>query len=641
MVTKTELIWPEKSVGDRKLERAELLKLPFQVIETINETRASREAKKTGIQKTLFNLLDDKEGDTFDEGWKNKLIWGDNKYIMSALLEKFSGKIDLIYIDPPFATGMDFSFTAQIGDNDINITKEQSIIEEKTYRDTWGKGVESYLSMMHDRLTLMHNLLSENGSIYVHLDWHVGHYVKVILDEIFGYENFRNEINVKRIRKNVQEYATVKRLNVANDIILFFSKTDSHRIIQPRRSEKMEDRWHAFDAPDLRTGMDYELFGQKPPIGRHWMWSKDKAELAIKEGRLRPHKKTGRPEYHVESTESVVTTMWDDISAYSFSNGFNTEKSESLLKRIVEMSSKPGDLIADFFCGSGTTPAVAEKLGRRWIGCDLGRYAIHATRKRLMGIENCKPFEILNLGKYERQVWQGVSFNGKDEQTVYYEYLAFILKLYGAEPVAGFSNIHGKKGKALVYIGSVDAPVTIDEILAALRESASAGVKELHILGWEWEMGLHELLEVEAQKEGIKLILKLIPNETMEAEAVRKGDVRFFDLSYLKTDTKINGKKVTVELTDFVIPNTELVPNEVREEIKKWSDYVDYWAVDFNFQNDTFVNQWTSYRTKQDRSLNLKSDLYTYKDPGRYRILVKVIDIFGIDTTQSFEIEVK
>jgi adenine-specific DNA-methyltransferase len=192
-----------------------------------------------------------------------------------------------------------------------------------------------------------------------------------------------------------------------------------------------------------------------------------------------------------------------------------------------------------------------------------------------------------------------------------------------------------------VHIGSVDAPVTIDEILTALKESASAGVKELHILGWEWEMGLHELLEVEAQKEGIKLILKLIPNETMEAEAVRKGDVRFFDLAYLKTDTKVNGNKATIDLTDFVIPNTELIPNEVREKIKKWSDYVDYWAVDFNFQNDTFVNQWTSYRTRQDRSLKLKSDPYTYKDSGKYRILVKVIDIFGIDTTQSFEVEVK
>jgi hypothetical protein len=154
-------------------------------------------------------------------------------------------------------------------------------------------------------------------------------------------------------------------------------------------------------------------------------------------------------------------------------------------------------------------------------------------------------------------------------------------------------------------------------------------------------MGLHELLEVEAQKEGVKLILKLIPNETMEAEAVRKGDVRFFDLSYLKTDTKVNKNKVTVELTDFVIPNTELIPNEVRDKIKKWSDYVDYWAVDFNFQNDTFINQWTSYRTRQDRSLKLLTDPHNYKEPGKYSILVKVIDIFGIDTTQSFEIEVK
>lgn len=258
-----------------------------------------------------------------------------------------------------------------------------------------------------------------------------------------------------------------------------------------------------------------------------------------------------------------------------------------------------------------------------------------------MEIENCKPLEILNLGKYERQVWQGVSFNGKDRETVLYEYLAFILRLYGAEPVAGFQHIHGKKGKALVHIGAVDAPVTISEVQAAIEECKAAGQTELHVLGWEWEMGMYDLITDYAKEFGITLRLRLIPNEAMETEAVRKGDVRFFELAYLEARIEKNGKKVIVELTDFVIPNTELIPDEFREKIKKWSDYVDYWAIDFNFQSDTFVNQWTSYRTRRGRALKLKSDPYTYDKPGKYNILIKVIDVFGIDTSQVFKVEVR
>src|SRR3990172_7121513 len=193
-ITKTELVWPGKYNEDGTRKEVERVSLPFQVIETINETRATREAAKKPKQKTLFDIWEAKEGDTFEEGWKNKLIWGDNLLVMCSLLEKFAGKIDLIYIDPPFATGTDFSFTTEIGDGGLEVTKKQSILEEKAYRDTWGKGLDSYLQMMYYRLVLMKDLLSEQGTIYVHLDYHVGHNVKIMLDEILGRENFRNEI---------------------------------------------------------------------------------------------------------------------------------------------------------------------------------------------------------------------------------------------------------------------------------------------------------------------------------------------------------------------------------------------------------------------------------------------------------------
>src|SRR4030095_3688429 len=303
-------------------------------------------------------------------------------------------------------------------------------------------------------------------------------------------------------------------------------------------------------------------------------------------------------------------------------------------------SSDDGALVADFFCGSGTTLAVAEKLGRRWIGGDLSRWAIHVTRKRMLGIENCKPFEVLNLGKYERQYWQGVTFgDAKDKpfaEHALYEYLAFLLKLYGAQPVAGTSHLHGKKGKAMIHIGAVDAPVTIAEIDAAVDECAKLKQGELHVLGWEWEMGLYDLMVEAAKKKGVKLLLLIIPREVMEQQAAAKGDVHFFELAYLEAEIKTPKKLTTqVALKDFVIPNTELIPDEVRSKIKKWSDYIDYWAIDWDFQNDNFMQGWVNYRTRKDRSLALASDTHTYEKAGRYRVLVKVVDIFGNDTTQA------
>jgi adenine-specific DNA-methyltransferase len=189
---RTELVWLGKYDGEGKLNPVEKPgPYPFQVVEMINKPRTGREEiPKMG---SLFEIWEGKEGNSYEEGWRNKLIWGDNKLIMSSLLEKFAGKINLIYIDPPFATGADFKFKIQVGEETNEITKEHSVMEEKAYRDTWGKGLDSYLQMMYERLVLMKELLAENGSIYVHLDWHVGHYVKVMMDEIFGYENFQEK----------------------------------------------------------------------------------------------------------------------------------------------------------------------------------------------------------------------------------------------------------------------------------------------------------------------------------------------------------------------------------------------------------------------------------------------------------------
>ncbi len=638
-ITKTELVWPGKYNEDGTRKEVPRVSLPFQVIETINESRATREATK--FQPSLFDIYEGKEGDTFEEGWQNKLIWGDNLLVMGSLLEKFAGKIDLIYIDPPFATGADFSFSAQIGESGEEVFKEQSVIEEKAYRDTWGRGLESYLNMMRLRLQLIGDLLSSHGSLYVHCDWHIGHYLKVMLDELFGTDRFINEICWKRATSGSSK-ARAKRFGADHDVIYFYGGSDTYTfnpIYKDYPVEEIQKRFGQKDERGYYKDAQLKTYSQET-LDR----LKRENRLIVTSG--------GKYRYkiYLEDVEGVlVDSIWDDIPfANSMADervNYATQKPEALLERIIKASSSEDDLVADFFCGSGTTLAVAEKLGRRWIGCDLGRWAIHVTRKRLLEIENCKPFEILNLGKYERRYWQVATFGEDmdgDGQIALYEYLAFILKLYGAQPISGLAYLHGKKGKAMVHIGAVEAPVTIDEINATIDECVKLKQSDLHVLGWEWEMGLYDLMVAEAKKKGVKLLLLQIPREVMEQQAVDKGDIQFFELAYLEVEIK-TPKKLTaaVALKDFVIPNTELIPEEVRAKVKKWSDYIDYWAVDWDFQNDTFMQGWVTYRTRKDRTLALTSDPHAYEKPGKYRVLVKVVDIFGNDTSQAFEVQVR
>jgi adenine specific DNA methylase Mod len=436
--------------------------LPFHSIEHVDEPRV--EDNKTG-QLKLFST--DERGRQL-KGWTNKLIWGDNKLALSSLINgplreeiEKEGGLKLIYIDPPFAVGADFSF--QIKLNGDEVTKKPSIIEEIAYRDTWGKGISSYLSMMYGRLKLMHDLLADDGSIYVHCDYRVNSHLRMILDDIFGTSNLRNEIFVNRIKKNVQEYELAQSLNTDFDSILFYGKTELTKIKPPKKEHKKEPRWHSFEAAEIRTGMDYELFGCKPKAGNHWRWSYERAMEAVKEGTLRPNLKTGKPEYLVTKEFEILGTDWSDTTAYSFGYDYPTEKAEKVLDRIIKASSNEGNLVADFFSGSGTTPAVAEKLGRNWIACDLGRFAIHTTRKRLIQVQrelkrDGKPyraFEVLNLGKYERKYFMGVNLDlTEDEQRKQLEsrreaYINLILEGYKAKRVEGLRTLHGLRRRDL------------------------------------------------------------------------------------------------------------------------------------------------------------------------------------------------
>ena len=622
-ITSTGLVWPGKYDEQGRRKEPPRVRLPFQTIETVGESRAGREARKRRAP-SLFEVWRGDEGQTFEDGWRNKLIWGDNLLVMQSLLDEFAGKVDLIYIDPPFATGADFSFRAPVGEGEDTARKEHSVLEEKAYRDTWGRGLASYVAMMADRIRLLRELLSARGSLYLHCDWRVNSHLRLVLDEAFGAECFQREI-VWRIGW-ISGYKSVARNWIRNhDTILYYTK-DPHTYTFHKEYTPYPPEYVRRDGKKP-TGVGYPVED---------VWNANPTEHAL-----------------------VGDDSLDSIQIKSFSRektGYETQKNESVLRRILRASSNPNDLVADFFCGSGTTLAVAEKLGRRWIGCDLGRWAVHLTRKRLLDIEHCKPFTLLNLGKYERQHWQGVTFSHHGSRKAvptqaYYEYLAFILDLYGASPAPGSGALHGRKGRAFVHVGPVDAPVTIADIEAALAACAQAGQKELHILAWEWEMGLAGATDAKggglihrvAKGLGVRLKLLRIPREVMEQQAADKGDVQFFELAYLeaKIEQGERRRERRVRLTDFVVPNPDSVPAEVRAKIAKWSDWVDYWAVDWDFRHDAFTQGFVAYRTRKERNLDLLSDPHRYENPGHYRVLVKAVDIFGNDTSRAFDLEVR
>jgi DNA modification methylase len=577
---------------DGKPQQVERVHLPFQTVETINESRATRERDRGA----LFGGA--------PVAHRNLLAWGDNKLVMSSLLKDFAGAINLIYIDPPFATGADFTFEVKIGQ--AKIAKQPSALEETAYRDTWGRGTDSYLSMIYERIVLMHELLAADGSFYIHLDSHMAHYVKVLCDEVFGRENFMREI-IWRIGWISGYKAKAANWARNHDTILFYVKDRTNFTFN-------------------KTYIEHDPNYQRRAYGSDEM---DEVVVVDDEGN---ETSEGKP------IDDVWTNL-PSIQIMSFSGektGYPTQKNLDLLERIIRSSSNEGDLVADFFCGAGTTLVAAERLGRRWIGSDLGRFAIHTTRKRLLSAPDCAPFDIKNLGAYERQRWQLDTGNGALR-----DYLTAMLTLYKAQPLDGFLQVHGRKGDRVVHVGATDAPVTVDECEELMDEMADNGLAACDVLGWEWEMGLHDTIAERARRRGLDLRARQIPREVLERAVVEAGSVRFFELNFVDFEIRRHGREVTVVLKDFAIRSEELIPPKVRDSIKVWSDLVDYWSVDFDYRDDTFHNQWQAYRTKAEPALAVETDPHTYEGPGRYAVVVKVIDIFGNDTTKLAEVTIK
>lgn len=590
----------------------------------------------------------------------NRLIWGDNLLVMQALLAHgYEGQIDLIYIDPPFNTGENFNFTNQVQIGDKEFEKELPVSERLAYTDMWERGIDSFLDMLYPRLQLMRRLLSEKGAIYIHCDQNASHYIKMIMDEIFGKENFRNEIIVRRIRKNIRERDRVPSMNVGVDYIQFYAKSAEHLINPPMKEDKKPDRWHSFEASEVRNGMDYELFGHRPNTGNHWRWSKERAETAIKEGTLRPNPNTGKPEYFIPSSDFVLRdSLWDDLTAYSFTQGYPTEKKENLLELIINSSSEKDQLVADFFCGSGTTASVAEKLGRRWITSDLSKTAIQVARSRFVN-QNAKPFIIENLGNYQRQLIYLHEVKLKEMYDI-------ILNLYGATPRTDRQGvgISITDRNTLVYVCEPDRPMTARKAIDLAKDALNLdgkGYKNLVILAWDYDFSYDEELKRLKGAAGkyADIESKLIPSDVYKyLRSTKVGDttlsekVTFYQKPYVKVSEprKVSNEGedqiIKLSIEQYVIMDNPVRDEEKRKEVenllrKNYAYLIDFWSVDYDYDDKTFGSKWQAIRDRKSKEPVVTNADFRLKKGRKYKIALRVVDVFGNDASAVKEIDLR
>jgi len=684
-----EMHWNGKSTGITNV------RLPFQAVEHIDEPRDESLLK---MQGSLFDTSGQRITD-----WTNKLIWGDNKYVLSSLGSgtvrqqiESAGGLKLVYIDPPFDVGEDFTTTVEIGDS--SLVKSPTVLERQAFQDTWGNGDDSFVAMIHERLRLIRDLMSDDGTIYIHCDWRVTAYYRLLCDEIFGKDNFLNEIIWQSAVGDTSDKN--KKFIKSHDTILSYTKSKTYiwnDVFQDysgasEKLYKFEDKRGIYrlggpvDNPG-GGGYIYDLgLGEITPKGGYRMpketalkWIED-GEMIVEKGKV-PQRKLYRNSDGVRCKD-----IWDDIKGEK-GLVYATQKPEKLLERIISASSNPGDLVADFFCGSGTTLAVAEKIGRKWIGSDLGKFSINTTRKRLISVQrqlkdsnkDFRSFEVLTIGSYQANI--GYAQNDFDD---------LIISAYSGERLKN-SPFAGRKVNSYIAVGPKDLPCSRDFVDELIEECLKRSVTSLDVLAFEFGMGVMPEAQEYALSKGVRLTLKQIPREVFDKRAIAANAVKFSDVGYLEAKFEVSKKELRVELTDFSIHYSQDVLKQTGEELEKnkstlilddgvikkvskdkegivkietittsWLDWIDYWSVDFHFTdrkeirlepNDEgeltqihtgryiFDNQWQSFRTKGSK-LELKSSAYEYPADGLYKVAIKVIDVFGNDTTRIFDVRI-
>ncbi len=702
-----ELIWNGKS------SEVSSVVLPFQVIEQIDEPRDEN------VKFVQSELIDFQSGRQL-KGWTNKLIWGDNKYILSSLkngpmreeIEK-QGGIKLIYIDPPFDVGADFTMNLSIGENQYE--KQPNVLEKIAYRDTWGLGSDSYLSMIYERLLLLRDLLSDDGSIYVHCDHHIDNRMRGVLEEVFGIENFVSHIVWKRTGARSQS----KFINPVTDSIFFFAKNINAVKWKGYRTEYSKDyieKYYSESDEDGRLYQDTSLIApgkgysfEWKGITKRWRHNEEKFQELEKNNLLHyTSKGVPRLKRYLDQSEGIAPqSLWADISNVNSQSkerlDYPTQKPEQLLERIIKASSEEGDIVLDCFVGSGTTAAVCEKLNRKWICSDLGKFSIHTTRKRMIGVQreikkeekNWRAFEILNLGKYQREhfIYDGKSERDenkiKEKERKEKDFENLILEAYNAKNISGFTTLHGKKDSNFVSIGPINQPLSRNHVEEVISECLKNKIIAVDILGFEYEMGLFPTIQEEAKDKGLRLTYKQIPMDIFDKRAVSNNEVYFHNVAYIDFKVHKNGKKLGVELTHFAVfynednfnlydqlpkgkskivtDNGNIIEKSkdnngiISEKLitKSWTDWIDYWSVDFNYEskkeiikvfedgkkkeiwtgNYIFENEWQSFKSPDNGDKLEFRSVDKEISNSKTKVAVKVIDIFGNDTMKLIEVD--
>lgn len=660
--------------------------VPTQVVEVVYPHRVDAPKKDTGTK-------------LFEEGQlgtgviikslnlpKNRLIWtNDNLVALKTLLDekdsvsgeyKYRNKIDLIYIDPPFMVQSDF-----IAENSVDIevdeeegvvsVKEPTIIESLAYKDTWKNGLDSFLQMMRERLELMKELLAPTGSIYVHLDWHASHYVKVLMDEVFDYNNFVNEIIWCYADIGSRGSSYYKR---KHDVILFYEKTEELYFKAQNRNSLSESTIKRYESyfdengqitygslKKTNPGVFAKLKGAPDDLAKIWM---DK------------------------NSGGALTDWWTDIPALK-NKEYPTQKPVDLLLRVIRGSCPQNGMILDAFMGSGTTCEAAERLADElkctWIGVDNSKFGVHTARKRLInlngkpkekkgeGVYKVRPFTVENMGYYQRGVkWDAMQV-GKQAD----EYRQAIIELFGGEYASYSKLLHGKKRGSWIHVGPLSQPLVADQVMAIAEEVKDTEFKKCYVLSADFTAHLNSAIEKAKEKYGVQITSRIIPASAIDEvkkrlELMRQGvknpekmsdmpNIAFFAPLPVKIHKVVDGKEAMIELAGVEVDIESFLESqkpERRDELKKWLEkekswqsFVDFWAVDWDYESlkdelkeSVFENEWQSFRKRKGKKtvedLVFKA-FHTYEKAGEYTIAVKVTDVFGNDGIVTTKVVIK
>ncbi len=628
----------------------------------------------------LFSFTGQSVKDDVKKEWLNRLIYGDNLLALQALLAGDSqtgmpsmrSKIDLIYIDPPFDSKADYRTKIQLPGTDIEAMP--TVIEQHAYSDTWKDGTVSYLEMMVPRLILIRELLSDQGSIYVHIDWHVGHYVKVVLDEIFGKDNFVNEIiwqgaigdtsakNTKFIKSHdtILFYSKSSKKNIWNDIFQEYSETSKN--LYRNKDDKGHYQLIAVDNPG-GGGLFYDLgYGEIPPKNGYRMpietakkWIND-GILIVERGKV-PRRK----QYIGEGVR--CRDVWTDITSLQGAEniGYGTQKPSKLMERIISASSNENSIVADFFAGSGTTGAVAEKLGRKWVMSDLGKPACMVMRKRLID-QDAKPFLYQSIGDYQKEQFEKSTFRTIGDLS------HVIINLYGALPFPlqeGVPNNLGydKRTKTLIVVDSPSKMTGYNTLKKAqeLRAGFMGGWDKVVVLGWNFVTDIGKVLE---NIKDDRLEVLVIPPDLLDQlktkasyeKLIKSGKIKFSSLQYLtiKPVKLKQGKEndvIEVELDNYTLLSPDALPldqknKEKLEEVmgKDPLALIEYWSIDPDYDRETFRSKWQDYRQNTDNDADpyrvvQKAKLDVPKVKGKRKVCVKAVDVFGFESVAVQEVK--